>query len=143
MNFYETKHQYITKSGEVRIYKYNVQYQAKPKKYDSIKETYKDIINDNSIPRNEKINKIYNSEKDNYTIEQIRNLIYRVCKGETTQTTKHKSYKPLQQKYNDIINNTEIKRADKVRQIYDLENKDYSLNSIKKFVYYYSPKIDK
>jgi len=141
MNFYETKHQYITKSGEVKIYKYNVQYQAKPKKYDSLKETYNDIINDNKIPRNEKINKIYNSEKDNYTIEQIRNFIYRICKGETT--TKHKSYKPLQKKYNDIINNTEIKRADKVRQIYDLENKDYSMNSIKKFVYYYSPKINK
>ena len=139
MNFYETKHQYITKSGEVRIYKYNVQYQSKPKKYDSIKETYKDIINDNTIPRNEKINKIYNSEKDNYTIEQIRNLIYRICKGETTK--KYKSYKQLQQKYNNIINNKEIKQSDKIKQIYDLENKNYSLDNIKKFVYYYSPKI--
>lgn len=138
MNFYKTKHQYITKSGEVKIYKYNIQYQVKPKKYDLLKATYTDIINDNTLPRNEKINKIYNSEKNNYTIEQIRNFIYRTCKGENT--IKHKSYKPLQQKYNDIINNTEIKRSDKVKQIYDLENKDYSINSIKKFVYYYSPK---
>ena len=74
MNFYETKHQYITKSGEVRIYKYNVQYQSRPKKYDSIKETYKDIINDDTIPRNEKINKIYKERLRYGTISLFKRL---------------------------------------------------------------------
>lgn len=139
MSFYETKHQYVTKSGEVRIYKYNISYTSKPKKYDGLKELYKEIINNSEIPRNEKVNKIYSKEKDNYTLEQIKNLIYRECKNESG-TVKHKSYKPLKQKYDNILKDTSTKNSEKIKQIHEQEKNEYSLNSIKKFVYYYTKK---
>lgn len=135
MNIYKTKHTYINKSGEVKEYIYTVEYKPRIKKYDSLKDKYKDIIYDDNILKSDKVYKIYELEKDNYTLEQIRNLIYRLNKNNNPKH--YNNLKILKDKYKDLLNDISIKSVDKIKQIYDKEKDNYEYNNIKRMVYYY------
>lgn len=138
MNIYKTKHTYINKAGEIKEYIYTVEYKPRIKKYDSLKDKYKDIIYDDNILKSDKVYKIYELEKDNYTIEQIRNLIYRLNKSNNPKH--YNNLKILKDKYENLLNDTSIKTTNKIKQIYDKEKDSYEYNNIKRMVYYYISK---
>lgn len=135
MSIYNIKQKYVSTSGEVKIYEYKRQYDHKIKKFDNIKDKYKDVFTDDKLNRLEKINKIYELEKDNYTLKQIQNLIYRNIKQESNDIKPHKTYKDVFTKYKDIINDNNLRKIDKVNKIYELEKNNYTHDQIKNFIY--------
>ena len=71
------KRYYKNQAGEVKEYVYTRTYFSKPNKFKMLFNKYKGLIEDTNLSSKDKINKIYSLEKNNFTLSQIRNFIYR------------------------------------------------------------------
>lgn len=78
---YTIKQKRILSSGEIKIYNYKQKYIKRGTKFSNFINKYNDIILNKDLKPVEKLNKLYTimtaEEKKQYTLTQIRNLIYR------------------------------------------------------------------